>query len=350
MHLRRILGLLGEHKVLTTQQIAAAEFASVRRTQDRLAQLRRLGVLFSFRESYRDGGISQTRFALGYLGARAIAAQRAGKPPTRPAHQRMLERLAWWPKLDHHLGVNGFFCELAGYARRIRNDAREATGSDADACGLRQWWSEQRCTGFFWNSTVKLYPDGYGCWAENGQWVRFFLEYDTGTEALSKVTRKIADYSTFPTDSFGILLFSVHSAKRERALRQALRRTVGTARPPLVIATTPRDQAHPDGPAGPVWALWGPGSDDAVARRYRLAELPQRGPYIEPHAPWLGQPYSEAAFDPMDRELVGLAENRPPVTVSTHHPKPEARGGDNLDDEVMLYDDDLNDEYEQRIA
>ncbi|WP_237710627.1 hypothetical protein [Saccharopolyspora spinosa] len=29
----------------------AAEFASVRRAQDRLAQLRRLDVLFSFRES-----------------------------------------------------------------------------------------------------------------------------------------------------------------------------------------------------------------------------------------------------------------------------------------------------------
>ncbi|WP_338056236.1 replication-relaxation family protein [Saccharopolyspora spinosa] len=48
---RRILGLLGEHKVPTTQQIVAAEFASVRRAQDRLAQLRRLDVLFSFRES-----------------------------------------------------------------------------------------------------------------------------------------------------------------------------------------------------------------------------------------------------------------------------------------------------------
>ncbi len=329
--------------MLTTQQIATAEFASLRRAQDRLAQLRRLGVLFSFRESYRDGGTSQTRFALGYLGARAIAAQRAEKPPTRPAHQRMLERLAWWPQLDHQLGVNGFFCDLAGYAR---NDAGEATssGSDVDACGLRQWWSEQRCTGFFWNSTVKLRPDGYGCWAERGRWVRFFLEYDTGTETLSKVTRKIADYGTFPTDSFGILLFSVHSARRELALRQALQRAVGTAPPPLAIATTPRDQAHLDSPAGPVWALWNPGTGDTVQRRYRLAELPQRGPYIEPHAPWLGQPYSEAAFDPMDRELVGLAEIRPPATAPADPPIHDTRGG-GLDAEVMLYDDGLHDEY-----
>ncbi|WP_237710509.1 replication-relaxation family protein [Saccharopolyspora spinosa] len=103
---------------------------------------------------------------------------------------------------------------------------------------------------FFWNSTVKLHPDGYGCWAEHGRWVRFVLEYDTGTEALSKVTHKIADYSAFPTDSFGILLFSVHSAKRERALRQALRRAVGTTRPPLVIATTHATRRTPTGRPG----------------------------------------------------------------------------------------------------
>ncbi|MBB5153695.1 hypothetical protein BJ970_001229 [Saccharopolyspora phatthalungensis] len=335
--------------MLTTEQIAAAEFQSVRRAQDRLAQLRALGVVFGFRESYRDGGTSQTRFALGYLGARAMAAQRAEKPPTRPAHQRALERLAWWPKLGHQLGVNGFFCHLAAHARRSQTDVG-GTGDDSAGCGLGQWWSEQRCTEFFWNSAVKLRPDGYGCWAERGRWVRFFLEYDTGTEALSKVTRKISDYSAFPTHSFGVLLFSVHSAKREIALRQALRRAAGTGRPPLVIATTTRDQEHPDGPAGPVWAVWSQGHGNAVARRYRLAELPQRGPRIEPHAPWLGQPYSEAAFDPQDQQLVRLAEDRPPATVPTHQPAADVRGGD-VDDDVMLYDDeDPDDEYEHRIA
>ena len=66
--------------MLTTNQIAAIEFTSVRRVQDRLRRLRELGVVFAFRESYVHGGTSQTRFALGYLGARLIAAQRAAKP------------------------------------------------------------------------------------------------------------------------------------------------------------------------------------------------------------------------------------------------------------------------------
>jgi hypothetical protein len=53
---RRLLALLAEHKVLTTNQIAAIEFASVRRAQDRLRRLRELGMVFAFRESYLSGG------------------------------------------------------------------------------------------------------------------------------------------------------------------------------------------------------------------------------------------------------------------------------------------------------
>ncbi|RJO70022.1 hypothetical protein D5S18_29615 [Nocardia panacis] len=43
---RRLLSLLAEHKVLTTDQIASVEFASIRRAQDRLrrrALLQRAG-------------------------------------------------------------------------------------------------------------------------------------------------------------------------------------------------------------------------------------------------------------------------------------------------------------------
>lgn len=67
-----------------------------------------------------DGGTSQTRFALGYLGKRLIAARRAEKPPAPKAYAESLERIAQWPKLEHQLGVNDFFCGLAGH----RNPAR----------------------------------------------------------------------------------------------------------------------------------------------------------------------------------------------------------------------------------
>lgn len=133
---RRLPALLAEHKVLTTNQIAAIEFLSVRRAQDQLRQLRELGVVFAFRESYLHGGTSQTRYALSYLGARSIAAQRAEHPSAPKAYTERLERLALWPKLDHQLGVNDFFCALAVH----RNLARlREEGSEGAVSGLTQW-------------------------------------------------------------------------------------------------------------------------------------------------------------------------------------------------------------------
>ncbi len=152
---RRLLALLAEHKVLTTDQIAAIEFASMRRAQDRLRQLRELGVVFAYRKSYLHGGTSQTRYALGYLGARLIAAKRAEKPPAPKAYTESLERLVLWPKLDHQLDVNDFFCALATH----RNPARLREAGRADELsGLTQWWSERRSTGFL----VKYHGGGRG--------------------------------------------------------------------------------------------------------------------------------------------------------------------------------------------
>jgi hypothetical protein len=205
-----------------------------------------------------------------------IAAQRAERPPAPKAHTESLERLALWPKLDHQLGVNDFFCTLAAH----RNPARlREAGRDGEVSGLTQWWSERRCTEFFWKyqgagRETRLRPDGYGCWEEAGRVVRFFLEHDTGTESLAKVTGKLDDYCDFPTDAFGVLLFSVHSPRREIALRAALHRALAGHDPGFVIATAARDPhstyGHPDGPAGPIWGLWTPRSGESVSRRYPI--------------------------------------------------------------------------------
>ncbi len=302
---RRLLALLAEHKVFTTDQIAALEFASVRRAQDRLRKLREMGMLFAFRESLYGGGTSQTRHALGYAGARLIAAQRAQTPPTPAKYALGLERLACSPMLGHRLGVNGFFAALAAH----RNRARRRDPMEPDSVpGLTQWWSERRCAEMFWTHASgedQLHPDGYGCWEQHGRVVRFFLEYDTGTESLKTVIAKFADYQGFPTDRFGILLFSVHSTRREAGLRTALARAFGTYGPSLVIATTSRDLTHPDGPAGPVWALWTPERGDAVPEQLRLADLPERGPRIAHHTS-TEQPCNEAAFDHDDPQIQNL--------------------------------------------
>nr|WP_227463138.1 MULTISPECIES: replication-relaxation family protein [Nocardia] len=302
---RRLLALLAEHKALTTDQIASLEFASVRRAQDRLRKLREMGMLFAFRESLYGGGTTQTRYALGYLGARLIAAQRAQTPPAPAKYALSLERLACSPMLTHRLGVNGFFCALAAHRNPTRrNDPVTPDGLQ----GLTQWWSERQCAEMFWTNASgedQLHPDGYGCWEDRGRTVRFFLEYDTGTESLNTVASKLADYQRFPTDRFGILLFSVHSARRETGLRTALRRAFGSCAPGLVIATTSRDLTHPAGPAGPMWALWTTDRGDAVTQRLRLADLPERGPRIAHHTS-AEQPYNEAAFDHDDPRIQDL--------------------------------------------
>ncbi|GAB4588206.1 hypothetical protein Ntsu_60380 [Nocardia sp. IFM 10818] len=293
--------------MLTTDQIASLEFTSIRRAQDRLRQLREMGMVFAFRESLYGGGTSQTRHALGYLGARLVAAQRAQKPPTPAAHALGLERLACSPTLGHRLGVNGFFCALAAH----RNPARHRGTENPNPVvkGLTQWWSEKQCADVFWNTYSDtddhIRPDGYGCWEHHGHAVRFFLEYDTGTESLSTVTRKLADYQSFPTDSFGILLFWLHSARRETGLRAALGRTLGAFDPGIVIATTASELTGLHGPAGPVWALWTGHNGDTATDRLRLADLSERGPRIA-HHPSTGQPYNEASFDHYDPQVHDL--------------------------------------------
>ncbi|WP_225725641.1 MULTISPECIES: replication-relaxation family protein [unclassified Nocardia] len=332
---RRLLSLLAEHKVLATDQIASLEFTSTRRAQDRLAKLREMGMLFAFRESLYGGGTSQTRHALGYSGARLIAAQRAERPPTPAAHALFLERLACSPTLEHRLGINGFFAALAAY----RNPACYPNPPALE--GLTHWWSERQCANQFWISAFDpdpaIRPDGYGCWEQDGRRVRFFLEYDTGTETLSTVAAKLADYQDFPTDLFGILLFSLHSSRRETGLRTALRRTLVHGNPGLVIATTARDLADHNDPAGPVWAQLAPGNDDRETERLRLAELPERGPRITHHCS-AGQPYNEAAFDhddPVVRDMFVPSQPRPLVP----HPTPTARCHDetsDTDQEILL--------------
>lgn len=135
--------------------------------------------------------------------------------------------------------------------------------------------------------------------------MRFFLEHDTGTEPLSKVVGKLSDYTGFRTDTFGVLLFSVHSSQRERNLRSALRQQLSYETLGFVIATSSRDHDHPDGPAGPIWATWS--SHEQVRDRRRLAELPQRGPNIALHMPLNGIPFSEASWDPNDHAMTRQA-------------------------------------------
>lgn len=266
---RRILALVSDHRVLTTEQLTVLAFGSRTRAQHRLQELFEPDVLWRFRFPRAAGGSYPWHYALGYTGARLIAAQKANRPPRPAEHAQHLERLVESPKLRHQLGVNDFFVSLAAYAR-LQN---WPTANTFNGPGLDTWNSEASITAFHTN-TVR--PDGFGCWSEHGRLSRFYLEYDTGSETLDRVAGKLEDYHAAARQSghplTGPVLFTVATTRRETGLRAALTRSLTRVEGMVAVATTARDYGHPGGPAGPVWAPLTRNPD--TARRVLLPDLP----------------------------------------------------------------------------
>lgn len=268
---RYVLGLVVEHQVLTTAHLVSLAFPSRDRAEQRLRILARRDVLSRFRPCVRPGS-AEWRYVVGCIGAAILAARRGVSPPRPATHTARVLRLAENPRLGHLLGVNGFFASLA-------REARDGHGSSLDA-----WLSEARATGACGRLAR---PDGLGAWREPGRQVRFFLEYDTGTESLDQLTAKLGGYRdvaevggpAYP------VLFWLPSLVREANLRRLL----GPAPPvPVATATAEAADASGAGPAGTLWLLAGD------SRRRRLSELPSQ-------ATGLGLPHLDLA-DPTEPE------------------------------------------------
>lgn len=272
---RVVLDLVAEHRVLTTDQLRALLFPSVSRAQHRLLALAEAGVLWRTQPYRAEGGSKPFHYLLGYRGAELLAAQRGATPPRPATHADRLRRVLESPKLSHLLGVNQFFAELGEYSRRSGLGTYLVDRSGFDREGLHTWRSEESITKFYEHAIT---PDGYGCWHEHGRWLGFFLEHDTGTEPLQRVSDKIDRYTSSGkpyTDAFdrarrlaGMVLISTSTARREHGLRKALQAKTS----PVPVATTSRDHGDPDGAAGEVWSLVT--ADTRRARRVRLGTLP----------------------------------------------------------------------------
>jgi len=118
------------------------------------------------------------------------------------------------------------------------------------------------------------YPqsDGFGVWTDDQRTVVFYLEHDTGYEALAVLSDKVCRYEEFVRRGAPAwpVLFWLHSTAPEGNLRK---RFAETARPRVPIATAARDRVSGLNPAQQIWNLFG----DASPLR-RLAELPMPGP------------------------------------------------------------------------
>jgi len=269
---RLLLDWLADHEVLTTFQVAHALFPSLDFAQRRLLKLQQLGLVDRFRPLRAGGGSYPWHYVLGRLGADIVAASRDERPPRPGEVITRARRIATSRTLDHKLGINQFFIDLAGQARM------------SASVGLERWWSERRCAipGAFDTALISpVRPDGHGIFTEGDQRVAFYLEFDTGSEQLSVLVSKLSGYATHVAKGGPAwpVLFWLHSSAREEHLHQVL----GEVKVGIPVATAARDSLVPGvGPAEAVWLVHG--ASDAPRRLAYLGQLghpPPGGRHVE---------------------------------------------------------------------
>jgi len=253
--------MLHEHRVLTTHQIANLAFTSPRSAQRRLRTLHQHTVLDSFRPLTQTGSAPE-HYTLGPAGAAVLAAH-AGCDLAdlgwRPTHTG---RIAYSPSLGHDLGVNELLTHLAAHSL------------NTPGTGLPLWLSERSCARR-WGDIVR--PDAYAHYLDGDRLLPFFLEYDTGSQPLSRVEAKLPGYAAFGTsaDTRPALLIHTRTASRDQAIRRRL--TAPARELGLRIATASLDFTTST-PWGPWWSPLDPGD----TRRTTLAGLAERWPRLAP--------------------------------------------------------------------
>ncbi|MEU4574628.1 replication-relaxation family protein [Nonomuraea sp. NPDC023979] len=261
-----ILQHLLHHRVLTTHQLQRLFFTTPQPTRRRLGILRNLGMITPYRP-WSPTGSYPHHWVLGRAGAELLALRDQTTIKDLGYHPDRSMSVAVSSVRSHQVGVNDFFVNLAHLARH-RPDTH-----------LRAWLSEKQCAKI-WGDLAR--PDAYGCWAENGHQIDFFLEHDTGSMTLAKVTGKLASYSDL-ADTTRIVtpvLFWLPNRTREANLRKLIITT------DLPIATAVQTELD-DGPAGPCWL---PVTAHSDHERMRLADLVNGWPHLT-----LGQAPEQAA-------------------------------------------------------
>ncbi|WP_223830226.1 replication-relaxation family protein [Nocardiopsis quinghaiensis] len=253
---REIMRLVWEHRTLTTDQIARLCFVSYSTAKRRLRALYRMRALDRFRPWVAEGS-APAHYVLDAPGAEILAAE-AGQTLREFGYRRdRALTLAYRSSLAHTVGVNDFFTDLAAHTRDHDTHLR--------------WWTAAQCEAR-WGDIVR--PDAAGRWTEGDQVTGFYLEYDTGTESLRRLSDKLDAYAelTRVTTHRGLVLFWLPSQQRENNVRQRI------LRPPVPAATA----VHGSHPAEAVWALL----DDPTGQRFRLCELSSGGVVQPPLPGW----------------------------------------------------------------
>jgi hypothetical protein len=251
-----IARMLWEHRVLTSHQITALAFPSFRSGRMRLRELYLWGVVDRF-QPFVTLGTAPMHYVLAPAGAAVLAAEDGIDVKQLGYRHDRVFGVAHSLRLAHTVGVNEWFTALVNRARHPRS---------GEQVELVAWWSETRCAKHF-GDLVK--PDGYGRWRStdqhsgqgNDRQVEWFLEYDFGTEPLSKVAGKLAGYAVL-AQATGIttpLLVWLPTSRREAAARRMLAKAWRELddRHSVPVATAAAELLNPEAvhpsPADDVW-------------------------------------------------------------------------------------------------
>ncbi|MET8779467.1 replication-relaxation family protein [Nocardia sp. NPDC004654] len=260
---RWILRMLHEHRVLTTNQLAALAFPTPAIALRRLTLLHRYGVLERFRP-LRTRGSAPVHWVLAPAGAAVLAAE-AGITVRELGynHQRALA-VAHSLHLTHTLGVADWFTAL------IARAPRDERGQQAR---VQAWWSQTRCQRL-WGDLAR--PDAFGRYSHPETMLDFFLEYDLASTTLTRVAAKLHGYGELARTTGVItpVLLWLPTALREANARTALRRTWERLPDPeaVPVATAAAELLPASPEASPAEQLWMPLDTDTDRRR--LHELP----------------------------------------------------------------------------
>jgi hypothetical protein len=259
----RLVSLLGEHGVLSTNQVVVLLFGSRPTAHRHLADLHRAGLVEQFVFARDRAHLLHHRLTPPGVGALSARLESAGRPvPYGLAHRGQ--------QVDDVLRVNQFFTDLV---------AASATTEGH----LYRWWHGLDAAAWLRTHQVDTAAcDGFGLWIEQDSIVRFLFYLDPapvepagfdGRPAppsldeppLWAILRTCENANAgLPVDAITIL------TEREDALREMLN---PLERPVPIATTTPvLLAASGTGPAGPVWRT-GP----TPARR-RLIDLSANRP------------------------------------------------------------------------
>ncbi len=258
---RWLAAMVHEHRVLTGDQLAALAFPSGRAARARLRELWQWSVLDRFQPVLARGS-APMHYVLGPAGATVLAAAHGVNVKDLGYRRDRVLGLAHSLRLAHTVGRNQLLTTLTTHTHRH---------CDAE---LTAWWSENRCARHIGDLAR---PDAYAHWRTARCEIAFYLEYDTGTEALPKLTAKLPGYHDLARSSGHTLplLIWLPSPRREaharRALHQAWNRLDYPAHLPIATASP-----HPTlDPGGDVWLPL-----ENTGPRRTLDRLPDAWPHL----------------------------------------------------------------------